>query len=237
MYQNLIINAMTPELINMLFNRSGRYPDNDEDFVTVIRDAGINLEEQKRVADRRTKRIQAPSGKTEKGSPSGKTEKGSTSGKTEKGSLWSGKTIKGSTQSGKTEKGTQDAVPTEGQKAGSARKKRGRKESDDGDTRLWKGAEAFDGIPHDEVEAHKAAGNCCYRCGREGHKSYECYAYRTKKGTELPVHPSKVTESANATKKREKQPAEKKPKIAAVTDHDAAARQARIWELESEEDF
>jgi hypothetical protein len=108
---------------------------------------------------------------------------------------------------------------------------------------LWKnGKEAFEGVPQAEIDAHKASGCDCWRCGRDSHRTYDCYARKTIAGTDLPVHPSKANKgSAAATKRKQtddqETPVPKKGKTAAVIDHDAAMEQARIWEVDSDDEM
>jgi len=94
-----------------------------------------------------------------------------------------------------------------------------------GKKRAWVSLEtALKGVPPKEQEEYKATDGC-WRCGRPGHKTFECYAFTTAQGTSLPVAPWKT--AAVSTKagpvggkrKATKEPAErlvKQRKVAAV---------------------
>jgi len=61
-----------------------------------------------------------------------------------------------------------------------------------GKKRAWVSLEvALQGVPPKEQEEYKATENC-WRCGRPGHKTFECYAFTTSRGTSLPVAPWKT---------------------------------------------
>jgi len=50
----------------------------------------------------------------------------------------------------------------------------------------------------------------CWRCGRPGHKTFECYAFTTSQGTSLPEAPWKavaVTRKRKATEEPDKRTA------------------------------
>ena len=145
-----------------------------------------------------------------------------------------------------------DQKRSEGRKAQDQGKGKGQEETQakkEKKASLWKsGKEAFEGVPQEEVDTYKAEGSKCWRCGGDTHKMWDCFASKTKKGTTLPVHPSKQTASSSATKRKRspeeestvEEPVQKKEKIAAaVADPDTAMEQARIWEIETdcESDF
>jgi len=50
---------------------------------------------------------------------------------------------------------------------------------------------ALKGVSAKEQEEYKATDGC-WRCGRPGHKTFECYAFTTAQGTSLPVAPWKT---------------------------------------------
>ena len=100
--------------------------------------------------------------------------------------------------------------------------------------------EALKGVPAAEREEYGKSREDCWRCGRNGHKTYECYAGTTKKGTTLPIAPWKVSAVGQGKRKRDEEettPA-KHQKVAAVetmdTDHGSSL--AQRWE-NSDSDF
>jgi len=96
--------------------------------------------------------------------------------------------------------------------------------------RAWVNLEtALQGVPQKEVEEYKATDNC-WRCGRPGHKTFECYAFTTAHGTRLPAVQGKTaaatdrTPSAQGKRKASEEPAErqnKQQKVAAVEPKEA----------------
>ena len=47
--------------------------------------------------------------------------------------------------------------------------------------------EALKGVPRKEQEEYGQRREDCWRCGRGGHKTYECHAFNTHSGTTLPA--------------------------------------------------
>jgi len=69
---------------------------------------------------------------------------------------------------------------------------------------------ALQGVPQNEIEAHKKNRDGCWRCGRTGHRTHDCYSFQTIQGTELPPAKWKVAavnppapELASGKRKRE----------------------------------
>ena len=92
-----------------------------------------------------------------------------------------------------------------------------------GATGKWKTKEAaLKGVPPKEHDEYFKSGDNCWRCGRPGHRTYECYAHTTLKGTPLPHAPWTVATVAvvpRGKRKREEEEAAvpaKQQKIAAV---------------------
>jgi len=84
---------------------------------------------------------------------------------------------------------------------------------------------ALKGVPQNEVDIHKKDRDNCWRCGRPGHKTYDCFSFQTAQGTTLPSAPWKVaavTTATPATGKRTRAdepnsvPATKQQTVAAV---------------------
>jgi len=95
---------------------------------------------------------------------------------------------------------------------------------------------ALTGVPAKEREEYGRSNDDCWRCGRSGHKTYECFAGSTKKGTPLPTAPWKVSAVHGEKRKRSEEPEAPTPakqqKVAAVEVVDTAP----LWE-ESDSDF
>jgi hypothetical protein len=109
------------------------------------------------------------------------------------------------------------------------------------------GKEALQNVPQSEIDKHKKDKADCWRCGRSGHKMYECYAKKTVGGTELSggktasLGKRKRDDEGDDDKESEKTKGkDKKAKTAAVRqdddDTDLPDAQPRIWELEDSDE-
>jgi len=81
--------------------------------------------------------------------------------------------------------------------------------------------EAMKGVPAAEKEEYRQDRDGCWRCGRPGHKTFECLSFQTRKGTKLPPAPWKTAAVSTLTGKRDREndteePAAKQQKVAAV---------------------
>ena len=104
---------------------------------------------------------------------------------------------------------------------------------------------ALKGVPQAEIDQHKKVPDGCWRCGRTGHRTYDCFSFQTVKGTPLPPAPWKagavtITEPVrNPTEKRkrgeehEDLPAAKLQKVAAVETMEAT----NMWADSDDSDF
>jgi hypothetical protein len=109
------------------------------------------------------------------------------------------------------------------------------------------GREALQNVPQSEIDKHKKDKADCWRCGRSGHKMYECYAKKTVGGTELAsggktASLGKRKRNDEVDNEQEKSKGkDKKAKTAAVRqddeDIDIPDAQPRIWELEESDDM
>ena len=93
------------------------------------------------------------------------------------------------------------------------------------------------GISTKEQEKYFRNRDDCWRCGRPGHRTYECFSFNTKRGTALPPVPWKTSAVSEGKRKRseepEERPAAKQQKVAAV---ETMETNAPLWE-DSESDF
>ena len=100
------------------------------------------------------------------------------------------------------------------------------------------------GVPQNEIDAHKKIKDGCWRCGRTGHRTYDCFSFQTTQGTELPSAPWKVggvantQETSKGKRKREEgptgAPAAKQQKVAAVEE---IVTDQPLWEDSDDSDF
>jgi hypothetical protein len=106
---------------------------------------------------------------------------------------------------------------------------------------VWKTVkEAFQGVSQNEIDNHKKIDGGCYRCGRPGHRTTDCYAQQTIEGTTLPVGKASAVVGGTMKRKNDETPAEAPPaskqaKIAAAATYDDEIREAPIW-IQNESD-
>jgi len=98
-----------------------------------------------------------------------------------------------------------------------------------GQTERWASKDAaLAGLPAKEQEEYGCFRDDCWRCGRNSHRTYECFSFNTKRGTPLPPAPWKALAVAQGKRKRSEEPKEcdaarKQQKVAAVETMDADA--------------
>jgi len=63
--------------------------------------------------------------------------------------------------------------------------------------------EAYQGVPMPEREVYRQNCEDCWRCGRPGHKTYDCLSFKTRKGTVLPPAPLEGWGSHRGREKKE----------------------------------
>ena len=114
-------------------------------------------------------------------------------------------------------------------------------------TREWCGGkdhwsskeEALRGVLQKEQEAYFQNRDDWWRCGRPGHKTFECFSFNTLQGTTLPKAPWKAAGASEGKRKRDEEveeyPAMKQQKVTAVETMDTNTI-APLWE-DSESDF
>jgi len=100
--------------------------------------------------------------------------------------------------------------------------------------------EAYQGVPMPKREEYRRNREDCWRCGRPGHKTYDCLSFKTRKGMLLPPAPWKVgAVTGEAKRKREEEdeaaPLAKQQKVAAVETMDLSpGKELPIWAEDSE---
>jgi len=99
---------------------------------------------------------------------------------------------------------------------------------------------ALKGVPPKEQEEYSQHRDNCWRCGRSGHKTFECFSFNTTKRNPLPTVPWKVSAVAEGKRKRSEEPEEpreipqaKQQKVAAVDTMETDAV-APLWESDSD---
>jgi hypothetical protein len=218
--QDIINEAIPNEIIDVRFYQNPADLNTDEDFLVATYSAGRHVE--KLAALKAAKVAKAAAS----GSGKEKEKEGQKSGKTS-----------GKARDSQGEKGSERT------KSGSVSKA---ERSGFGGAGKWGSKdEALKGLPSDEKKEYGASKENCWRCGCEGHRTFECYASTTKRGTTLPSAPWKSVSSASKKRGREddeeKAPVAKQPRTAAVKVEDEDMRDAGtipIWQdSDSGEDF
>ena len=205
--------AMTDAILDMRFNQNPEEPVDDELFLHATYRAGIQVEKKKALKGaRELVRGAQPSRDDRK-----KDER----------------------------RGKNPASGQNDREAPEPRKKENEGETEKGRER-WYGQKtswatkdaALKGVPAAECEEYGRSREDCWRCGRNGHKTYECYAGTTAKGTALPKALWKVSAVAPGKRKRTEEPdapPAKQQKVAAVETMDTDTV-VPFWE-DSELDF
>jgi len=211
--QDIINEALPNEIIDVRFYQNPRPLRTDEDFITATYEAGRHVEELQALKARKAAKTPATTTKA----PTGTTGSGRTERKDDK-------------------QGNQktDSRPREGDPGRTARNTWfGKKDT-------WPSQDdAMKGVPTAEKEEYRLDRDGCWRCGRGGHKTYECLAFNTRKGTKLPPAPWKVGAVTEGGKRKredepEATPASKQQKVATAETMEIDAMP--IWESD-EEDF
>jgi hypothetical protein len=219
-YRDVVKAAVPKEMLKMVYSRSGGIPQEDEEFLAAVTEAGEVIEDMKE-DDRLKEHAKKDSEKSSHKKESVETKKD--------------KKKKGDTPtSDKKKKDSSDSKKKETKKKESI---------------FQSGKEALEGVSQDEIDRHKTSKADCIRCGRDGHKMYDCYAKATTNGVQLPDAKGKGKVSAVTSKRKRSdesaketaalptsESSSKKQKVAAVREDDEAMSQApRIWEMDSDE--
>jgi hypothetical protein len=228
-FRAIVRSALPEEVTKMIYSRAGGIPRDDEEFLAAVREAGRVVEEMRR--DR---------------------------------ALSKGKTLE--VRENYQSKTKEAARPREAQqkdrkvrdKASEKKESSGKKDKKgkEKEPLYSSGKDALKGVPQAEIDKHKKDKADCWRCGRDGHKMYDCYAKKTTNGVELTEGASGPKKVASASKRKrnddsddesEKEAAKpksknKKAKTAAIRHVDdiddvMSEAQARIWEIEDSDDL
>ena len=201
--QDLVTRTVPEEVVKMVYNREGDLPEEDNDFLDAIVRAGLVYE-------------------TMQANPALHRRE-------------SGKDGSGS----RSEHKKPDKTPSSNSRSNSdrpAKNEKKRKRDDGGDhkksdtprEKCWKDSKtALAGVDNSDVEKHKKAGAKCWRCGRNNHRSVECYAKKNMAGKDLPTAPERVssvkqlkerTDPSLKNEETEPPPPAKKARIASMWD-------------------
>jgi len=205
--------AMTSEILRMRFaHYLGEFED-DEGFLQTTYQAGVQVERLKTLEKAR---------KTQKGAQPPKDDKRK-----------DGQNKGSSDNTGKGRENTKETgrrVETQNSERKSQYGQLGRWESRDA---------ALAGMPEKEKEEYRRNRDDCWRCGRSGHRTYECFSFNTKRGTALAPAPWETSAVVQGKQKRSEEPETtplaKQQKVAAVETIETDAI-APLWE-QSDSDF
>ena len=219
MFRNVIWEAMTPAIKKMVYQRCGEVPNDDVALIHAVKEAAHVVEGlNEELGYTKKKTLEVRGERKDKG------------------------------------KEREAARPREVQQKdrkvkdkGSKKEFAGKKDRKSDKPAVYaSGREALQGVPQAEIDKHKKEKADCWRCGRSGHKMYDCYAKKTVGGTEL-TKDGKVASSGKRKRdddeigEQEKPKEKKKAKTAAVRqdneDMDMPDAQPRIWELEEDQNM
>jgi len=200
--------AMPDNILDMRFAHYMEEFIDDEHFLTATYNASLHVERRK--ALRATREAQPGSGTGRKDGPDGKNPCNARKGKESGGPKQAGKSDSG----GKAEKPRKSWA----------------------ESHWGSGANAFKGVPQNEIDSHRNRRANCWRCRRDNHTTQDCYGRTTVKGTELPEAPKQAS-SIQGKRKRgeeaEEAPAPKQAKAAHVRIEDEDMREAAAITLRS----
>ena len=187
---------MPSDIFDIIFNKYGTIPSNENDLRSVVMKAGIIIKERELARPKRNQPTNpSASGSKDKGKDTGKSKE------TEKSS---------STQKGANTQGKDKAPDKTGGKGGQVPKD---KYSDQ--EILWPSfADTMKDVPAEEFAKHRENDCDCRRCGRNTHKTRACFAQKTIGSTKLPdppKQPSRKTASAGSKRKAEHEEESEKP--------------------------
>ena len=176
--------AIPNNILDMRFNQNPHEFVDDEHFLWATYRVGLYVEKLKALKA-------AKESASNPGSGSGLGQ-GRKDGQSGKGS--------GNTRMGKEEKGPKRFEKTSSDNKTEKSGTRG------WGTSRWDGpAAALKGVPQIEIDEHKKNKDSYWRCGNEGHRTWDCYARHTAKGTELHEAPkaSAITATSMLGKRRQ----------------------------------
>jgi len=94
------------------------------------------------------------------------------------------------------------------------------------------------GVPSKEAEEYRKSREDCWRCGRPGHRNYDCFSFQTVQGTTLPLALRKIAAVESTKRKREDEAEEtlvaKQQKVTAVEE---MATDLPLWADCKDSDF
>ena len=213
--------AMPDSILDMRFNQNEEDPIDDEDFLQATYRAGVQVEKKKalRAAKEAMRAGPTPAkdGKKDDRHRDDKRRDGPSKENSDNGQK------------------TREAQRSTGQKEDTWARERKRQYDRPG---RWASKDAaLKGVPTKEQEEYGRSQEDCWRCGRSGHRTYECFSFNTRKGTALPPAPWKASAVTQGKRKRSEEPeasaTAKQQKVAAV---EAMDMDAPLWE-DSESDF
>lgn len=221
-FQDLVMKAMPSQIVEMVYNRHGKIPEEDTELLATLQEAGHVIELKKQDEALRTKKdyreVEKITSRPMKSLPSRDTGRNKPSSRPDR-------------QDKRPER--KSAFPSKGQPVGE---------------KIWmSGRDALEGVPQAEIDRHKRENADCWRCGKKGHKMHNCYCKQTVAGTPLRDAPRTSKDTVSATKrKRDFVPvmsgalppnSQKRAKVAAVQDEDKAMTEAPpIWVRDSSEE-
>ena len=160
---------MPDNILDMRFNQNPEDPLDDEEFLQATYWAGIQVEKKKALKQAKETMRSGATTAPKDSRKEGENRKTATNGQRGKEPEKPPQTIKPSGTEGQGERpswaqyGKQGHWPTK--------------------------ADALKGVPQKEQDEYLQSQDNCWRCGMSGHRTYECFAHTTRRGTTLPKTP------------------------------------------------
>jgi hypothetical protein len=219
MFRAVIWDAMTPDIKKMVYQAAKGIPQDDDAMIEAVKEAAY-------IVENIDEEIKGPKKRTLE--------------------VWDNRPTKEAAHPREAQQKDRKVKDKSSEKKGSSGKK---DKKSDKPAIFASGREALQDVPQSEIDKHKKDKADCWRCGRSGHKMYECYAKKTVGRTDLSsggktasLGKGKQDDDEDDNKGQEKSKGkDKKAKTAAVRqdneDIDIPDAQPRIWELEESDDM
>ena len=205
---------MPIDMFDILFNRYGTIPSNENDLRSVVMEARIIIKECELAYPKRNQPNTSHSGFKDKGKDAGKDTETEKSSSTQKGANTQGKDKAPDKTEGKGGQVPKDKYPDQ--------------------EIIWPSfADAMKDLPAEEFAKHRENDCDCRRYGQNTHKTRACFAQKTISDTKLPDPPKQPSgKTASVGSKRKGEDEEEPEKPTPPKKAKTAAAQKNTWQQE-----
>ena len=215
-YKKVITDMMPSDMFDIIFNKYGTIPSNENDLRSVVMRTGIIIEEHELARPTRNQPTNpSSSGSKDKEKDAGKGKETEKSSPTQKGANTQGKDKAPEKTGGKGGQVPKDKYPDQ--------------------EILWPSfADTIKDIPAEEFAKHRENDCDCRRCRRNTHKTRACFAQKTISGTKLPDPPKQPSGKTASTRSKRKAEDEEEPeKPTPAKKAKTAAAPKKTWQQEN----